>query len=302
MIIRTLVLFFCSLPCFLLAQSREFNDLPYINGLPAEDSLRRLNLVIPQNVKSPAPLLIWIGGGAWSYVDRNVEMDLARKIAEEGIAVASIGHRLSPATWRDPSLNSGIQHPAHMQDLAAAVKWLYDHARTYGIDKSNIFIGGFSSGAHLAALITMDPDYLKAAGLPSDLFRGVIPISGAFDLVDYYNALLNSDRPELAELHVQAVFGPNKQDLISASPVTYLDNLSIPMLLISDITVQNYTRLFEERIQQTDFRNIQVIYANTLTHAALWKNMSYEEESPYRNYVIDFIRQNYRDHPTSIAK
>ncbi len=301
MIIRTLAFLLFLLPFCSHSQQNEFRDIAYINGLPEEDNLRRLNLVIPPNSDTPPPLLIWIGGGAWSYVDRNVEMDMAKRIAENGIAVASVGHRLSPATWRDPSLNTGVQHPAHMQDLAAAVKWLYDHAGTYGFDKNNIFIGGFSSGAHLAALITMDPTYLESAGLPSDLFSGVIPVSGAYDMVDYYNFLKNSDRPELAELHVQAVFGPTQQDLISASPMTYMENLSIPMLLMSDITVANYTRLFEERIQQTDLTNVRVEYANEFTHAALWKNMSYEAESSYRNLIVEFILQNSRKQPASKA-
>jgi acetyl esterase/lipase len=285
--IRTFVLLLCIVPYFLYAQNKAHLDLPYINNLPNDDSLRRLNLVIPEGI-SP-PLLIWIGGGAWSYVDRNVEMDLARKIADQGIAVASIGHRLSPATWRDPNLNSGIQHPAHIQDVASAVKWLYDNAATYGYDRTNIFIGGYSSGAHLAALITMDPSYLLSVGLPKDLFRGVIPISGAFDLVHYYETLKNSDRPELAELHVQAVFGQSEADLINASPVSYMQNLSIPMLLMSDISLYDYTRLFEDRIRETEFRDLQVVYAYPLSHAALWRNMSFEEKSTYRRHIIDFI-------------
>ncbi len=90
----------------------ELKNLAYTESIDLpQDSLQQLNLVVPQSDKPP--LLIWIGGGAWSYGDRNLEMDIARQFAHEGIAVAAVGHRLSPAIWKNPSLISGIQHPAH---------------------------------------------------------------------------------------------------------------------------------------------------------------------------------------------
>ena len=166
-----------------------YSDLLYADEASAQnDSLQRLNLVLPKG-KVRAPLLIWIGGGAWSYVDRNLEMDLAKHLARAGIAVASVGHRLSPAVWRDSSLNTGIQHPEHAKDIASALKWLFDQAPQYGYDRDNLFIGGYSSGGHLAALISLDRSYLKAEGLPANIIRGVIPISGAYDIVAYREAL-----------------------------------------------------------------------------------------------------------------
>ena len=102
----------------------EHDDLLYLDREAVEnDSLQRLHLVLPKTDES-FPLFIWIGGGAWAYGDRRQEMDLARRFGEKGIAVASIGHRLSPAIWRDSSLNTGIQHPEHIEDVASAVKWL----------------------------------------------------------------------------------------------------------------------------------------------------------------------------------
>ena len=59
----------------------EMNDIDYFEG-KSIDTIQRLNLVVPKGIKD-SPLLVWIGGGAWSYVDRHVEMDLARKFATE---------------------------------------------------------------------------------------------------------------------------------------------------------------------------------------------------------------------------
>lgn len=269
-----------------------YNNISYFKKENVSiDSLQMLNLVVP--VKSETfPLLIWIGGGAWSYVDRNVEMNLAKKFAEKGIAVASIGHRLSPAIWRDPKLNTGIQHPKHMEDVAASIKWLYDNPETYGYDRNNLFIGGYSSGGHLSALIALDSNYLNHVGLSPDIFRGIIPISGTFDIVDYHEVLLNGARPELAKLHVEAVFGNTKEGFLQSSPTHYLDHLKIPMLIICDNNLYQYTKLFEERIRETAFRDVQVIYDYHLTHGQLWRNLSFSEKSVYRNVMIDFIESH----------
>jgi acetyl esterase/lipase len=269
---------------------KEFVNIPYLEPSQMEvDSLQRLNLVIPEGTEG-TPLLIWIGGGAWSYVDRHQEMDFARKLATEGIAVASIGHRQSTAIWRDSSLNSGIQHPKHIEDVAASVRWLYQNASKYGIDRDQFFIGGYSSGAHLAALLCLDSSYLLQENLPASLFQGVIPISGAYDITHYYEVMLNGGRPELAELHVKAVFGDQVDQFPLASPVHFLDRLSIPILLIADNNVYNYTRLLEDRIRATDFRQVQVMYAYHLSHAALWRNLSFDENSIYRTSILHFIR------------
>ena len=271
------------------ADVKQVKDIAY--AIPDDDTLQTLNLVLPE-AGHDFPLLIWIGGGAWSYGNKNIEMDLARQFARKGVAVASVGTRLSPATWRDSSYNTGVKHPAHAQDVAAAVKWLYDHAGQYGFDRNNLFVGGYSSGGHLAALIGLDSSYLTKEGLSPRLLKGIIPISGTYDIANYHEVLLNSDRPELAELHVEAVFGSEEEDFIRASPVHYLTHLSIPMLLMSDNNMYNYAKRLEEKIRETEFREMQVVYAYNLAHGALWRDLSFADESIYRSLILDFIAKH----------
>lgn len=271
---------------------REYNDLLYVDEeLVENDSLQRLNLVVPITDEQ-CPLLIWIGGGAWSYVDRNQEKDFARQMGSRGIAVASVGHRLSPAIWKDSTLSHGIQHPKHIEDVATSVKWLYDQASDYGYDRENIFVGGFSSGGHLAALLGLDTTYINQAGLSANVFKGLIPISGTYDVSDYHAAFANGSKPELAELHVQAVFGNTEEEFSDASPISYLENLSVPMLIMSDGKVAHYTRLFEDRILETEFRNFQVVYSYNLSHGDFWRDISISEESVNRATIITFIKSH----------
>lgn len=273
------------------AQSfKEILNLSYLEKSEIEvDSLQRLNLVLPEEVDNP-PLFVWIGGGAWAFVNRHQEMAFARKMAAEGIAVASVGHRLSPGLWQDSTRVEGVQHPAHIRDVAKAFKWLYDNAANYGYDQDRIFIGGFSSGAHLATLLSMDTRYLESLGLKQENIKGFIPVSGGYDIVDYYNAFVNGPNPAMAELHVQAVFGKTKADMIHASPTTYLDKMKLPMLMFSENMTYNYTKIFEDALRGTAFRDFEVIHVHKLGHAGLWRNLSFEEQSPYRERIVEFIK------------
>lgn len=270
----------------------ELNDLSYIDSPSTKnDSLQQLNLIVPESA-SNIPLLIWIGGGAWAYGDRHAEMDLARMFAREGMAVASLSHRMSPAIWRDPELSDGVQHPAHVQDIAAAFKWLYDHADMYGYDQDQVFIGGYSSGGHLAALLSMDAKYLKEVGLERQHIKGVIPIAGAYDIANYHEAFLNGSRPELAKLHVEAVFGNTEAKWLDASPTSYAESITVPMLLISERNSFNYTRILEEKIRAVEFSDFEVIHVREMGHGDFWKHLSQAETSPYREAILAFIRSH----------
>ena len=268
------------------------NDLLYVeNATPENDLLQRLNLVIPKETKAKPPLLVWIGGGAWSYVDRKMEMDLAKHFAREGIAVASIGHRLSAAKWKDPKLNTGIQHPKHIEDVATAFRWLYDNSAKYGYDRDKMFVGGFSSGAHLATLLALDYKYLKKHGLSRENIKGVIPIGGAYDIENYHQAFLNGRRKELATLHVEAVFG-KPEGFREASPTSFVKNLTMPMLLVSETDTYNYATIFEDKVRESGFRNFEVLHINNIGHGSLWRNLSYTKDSPYRSFIIGFLKKH----------
>lgn len=265
-----------------------YRDLPYTEQI-TDKNLQKLNLVIPK-AEEKTPLLIWIGGGAWSYVDRNMEMDFAQKMADRGVAVAAVGHRLSPAIWKDPTLIRGVQHPAHINDVASAFTWLMENSENYNIDKSRIFVGGFSSGGHLAALLASDASYLKAHNLSVNAIKGVIPIGGSYDIPDYHRAFKEGSRPNLAVEHVEAVFGSTTEEMIAASPTSHVADLATPMLLISDSRTYNYTKLYEEALNAAEVDDLTVLHIRGLGHGQLWQHLSHDEESPYREIILSFVK------------
>lgn len=270
---------------------KEISNLAY---LPTGDSLQMLNLVVPMTEEKP-PLLLWLGGGAWAFVNRHQEMPLARQLALSGVAVASVGHRLSTAEWVEPDRTEGVQHPAHAEDAAAAFSWLKQQAEEYGYDPDRIFIGGYSCGAYLAAALGSDPRFLEKHGFNLDDVKGLLPIAGAYDIPAYHKVFAEHEDPEnrpLAKQHVEAVFGSSPAGWLEASPTEYLDQVKAPMLLMSEIGLYNYTKTYEEAIRASDYRGATIYHVLDLDHGGLWRDMAFNDKSRHRQVMADFILRN----------
>ena len=269
-------------------ETKEILDLPYYDS-ELDGDLTKINLVLPVGADKP-PVFLWLGGGAWAYVDRHREMNFARKVAAKGIVVAAAGHRLSPALLSEPVRKEGIRHPEHIKDVAQAFKWVFDHAKEYGYDQDKIFVGGYSCGAHLTTLLALDVSYLENVGLTNDHIKAIIPVAGGYDIPQYREVLTTAD-PNYQETHFIPVFGETMEDYIHASPTTYLENLKVPMLIISEADTYGYTEFFVDKLRETDFRDFQVLDVLSESHASLSGNLSRAENSIYRNLIVDYIHQ-----------
>ncbi len=268
----------------------ETNDLQYFSGADAESERHRLNIVAPVS-DDLTPLLLWVPGGAWAVGDRYREMPIARKLAQEGIAVAVVEHRMSPGAWISPDYpSSGATHPDHIVDVARAFAWLKQNAATYGADPSNLFVGGFSSGAHLSALLATDPKYLSAHGFSLLDIKAAIPVSGAYDMALYYDAMTQEMGPEKADGHVLGVFG-TAGALADASPINHFTDSPVPMLVLSESDTYDYTRIFEDAVAKKNKAHlIQFVHFRDETHRSLFNNLGSRNGSyPPRQKIIDYV-------------
>lgn len=182
------------------------------------DPAQTLTLHLPATAAPQRPLVVFVPGGFWSADARFALPPTAlAKLLEHGVAVAEVQTRSAPAHT----------HPAQVRDLAAAVAWLRDHDRQYGYSRAGIYLVGHSSGGHLAALLALDPQYLRAQHMqPKDL-AGVVPISAIFDVSD--RAI---DNPDQRSLYLRA-FGEDDRLRRAASPVTHVNDDSPPFLVLS---------------------------------------------------------------------
>ncbi len=125
-----------------------------------------------------APTLLFLHGGYWQMRSKDFFTFVAAGLLPAGINVAFAGYTLAPDATLD----------AIVLEVRAALDWLGEHLAGLGGDPARLFVGGWSAGAHLAAMVMDHP-----------LVRGGLGISGLYELAPiaacYVNDKLGLDAP-----------------------------------------------------------------------------------------------------------
>jgi acetyl esterase/lipase len=178
-------------------------DVAYTStGIPKH----HLDIYHPKN-SSNAPVFVFLHGGSWRSGDRSQYIPIGNRFAKAGIVTVVPSYRLAP---KDP-------HPAQIEDAAAAFAWTVKNIGNYGGDTNRIYVGGHSAGGHLAALLALDVSFLKKHEITQQSIRGVITLSGVYDL-------LTSESQE-------SVFGREPSVRKDASPIYYIAAPAPPFLV-----------------------------------------------------------------------
>jgi len=161
-------------------------NIPYV-----ENGHKRhvLDIYTPEKpVGTSLPIMFWIHGGGWQTGDKS---DVALKpevFVERGFLFVSTNYRLLPE----------VGMAELMGDVARSLGWVYRNIAGHGGDPRRIFVGGHSSGAQVAALISTDERYLKKEGVPFDVLKGCVPVDG--DTYDIPKIIMTAE-------HRQALYG-----------------------------------------------------------------------------------------------
>ena len=106
------------------------------------------------------PVVAFIHGGNWGGGDKacfgDADDALPSWFVRRGCVFAAINFRL-PGNARSPTASVSDA----LDDLAKALKWLSINARRFGGGTSGLVLLGYSSGAHLAALLASDASHLQ---------------------------------------------------------------------------------------------------------------------------------------------
>jgi len=135
-----------------------------------------------------APVVVYFHGGRWSMGSKNSNCECAEIYTAGGIHFVSVNFTLLPKVAMDDLVSQ----------CRAAVAWVWRNAGDFGGDPDRIFVHGKSSGAHLAAMMAVT-DWPAEIGLPADLFKGGLLVSGMYDLepvrLTFRNDVLRLDQP-----------------------------------------------------------------------------------------------------------
>lgn len=120
------------------------------------------------DASSPAPLLVWVHGGAWRFgTNQALRYTILRTPAgEQPNTQALMRTAFQQAGWAVASVNYRYSHqalfPGALHDVKEAVRFFRANAHEFGIDPQRIAVAGGSAGGHLSMLVAHTGD--SAAG------------------------------------------------------------------------------------------------------------------------------------------
>ena len=206
-----------------------FKNLTYVNYGARE---LQLDLYAPEpTMADQRPAIVLVHGGGWRAGYRENMMPLAHQLALRGYVTATISYRLSPEA----------EYPAAIHDVKAAVRWLRENAKTYGVNPERIAVAGGSAGGQIAALVGMtngdvkfDPQASKSL-FTSDV-QAVINIDGLSDFTSE-EARKYEDDPRKNPSSAGQWFGGNYATKTAlwheASPIYHVSKGKPPVLFIN---------------------------------------------------------------------
>jgi acetyl esterase/lipase len=174
------------------------------------DPQHRLDVYVPQQASGvPRAVVVFWHGGRWRFGDKADYRFVGAALAESGYVAVVANYRHYPQ----------VKLPGFMDDAARAALWAAAHADEFGVDRRRLYLMGHSAGAHLAALVTLDPGYFAATGQSAPHIAGVIGLSGPYDFLP------------LLEPDVQDMFGPPPL-YPQSQPINFVRADAPPMLLL----------------------------------------------------------------------
>lgn len=139
------------------AELKPIKDLSY-----GEVPIQKLDIYAPKGAKN-APVLIDIHGGGWTAGSKNPSALQAQAVMAAGGIWMPIDYGLAP----EYSMDQMIDH------VRLAISWIYRNIAQYGGDPNQLFIFGFSAGAHLAGTALM-PGWHHEYGIPENAIKGAV--------------------------------------------------------------------------------------------------------------------------------
>jgi acetyl esterase/lipase len=176
---------------------------------------------------SPAPVLVYIPGGAWIFGKRELQGHaLMAHLVRRGWVCLSLEYRTSP------------QHrwPRQMTDVKAAIAWARANVSRFGGDPNFIVAAGSSAGGHLATLAGLSAnDPAWQADLPDDAdtsVDAVVSLYGLYDWQDRTTANRTNFMKFLERVVVKRSQARYPEVFRAASPMDRVHSFAPPFLVV----------------------------------------------------------------------
>ena len=234
-----------------------------------------LDIYRPEKGGDKAPVIVFYYGGNWVSGERGDFAFVGRALAARGFVVVLPDYRLYPQ----------VRYPDFLEDSAQALAWTSRRIAAYGGDPKRIYAMGHSAGAYNAAMLALDPRWLRAQGTGPSILRGWIGMAGPYNFLPVEN---ETTRP--------VFLYPNTPR--DSQPINLVTENAPPALLIAarnDSTVDpmRNTGALAERLRVTGVPVREVSYTG-VNHVTLLATLStsLKRLAPTLDAVEDFVRSD----------
>ena len=255
------------LPCFTTFSAAARKALPVRRDIHYGPHRDEVCDVFPAAMPG-APLMLYLHGGYWRMLTKEENSFVATALQPAGATVMVNTYSLCPDVHLDV-----IVHQCR-----AFVAWAWKNAGFYNADPNRIFVSGHSAGGHLVGMM-LATDWERDWGLPKDVLKGAVAISGLYDLKPLARAFTN-DWLQIAPNAV-ARNSPNFLEPKSTCPVIVAVGGAEPQGFLSQTAV--YTAHLKAK-------GVPVIEVDLpgLDHFAAW-NAVMDAERPLTKAVLKLM-------------
>ena len=178
----------------------------------------------------PAPIHVHIHGGRWTLFTKDEESFIAPAMVDAG-AIYVVPDFSNIPKGRIPEMLAQVRR---------VIEWVYRNAASFGGDAGRIHVSAHSSGSHLAGVALLT-DWEKDFGIPQDVIKSALLISGMYDLRPVmlsarssYVKLSDEEilelsailQPEKLRTPLTMVYGEKETPEFKRQPKAYLDALA----------------------------------------------------------------------------
>ncbi|WP_312765636.1 alpha/beta hydrolase [Epilithonimonas sp.] len=258
-----------------LSETLNYKDVTY---KIKDTTQQKLDIYLPQRSDKKSPVLVFVHGGGWAQGNKALKddyylSDFVLRLVKAGYAVVSINYTL---------LNENTHFPAPIEDTKEAIRWIRVNAGKYNFDSENIGVWGASAGAQigLIAANTDDSQFSEHSDFPnySAKVNYFIDYFGPSDMNKLFRTkapgfvifIFKLIFPKIYDIRNKLVFGFTGYDIKGQkdeamnglkiySPITYINNSSVPTLMIhgtkDKIVPYSQSEILKEVLDKNNVKN-----------------------------------------------
>jgi acetyl esterase/lipase len=250
---------------------QRYSDIRY-----GKEPRHKLDIYLSNNTDptKPRKTVIFFYGGSWESGHREDYKFVAEALTSVGIDVVIPDYRVYPE----------VSFPDFVDDAALAVSWASQHLGEFGANPQCLFVAGHSAGAHIAAMLTLNPLYLSQYNLSPDNISGMVGLAGPYDFLP-----LKSDT-------LKIIFGP-KSERWRSQPINFVDGNNPPMLLMlgdDDSTVwPKNSRNLAKKIREKG-GNVELVEFEGYGHVAMVAKLArpFRGDDKLLQTISKFVHRN----------